>query len=351
MKLQRIAVLALAASVFLFSPLVYAEDPADAAPRVSEQDLKPNLPQPYIVKKGDTLWDIAKYFFKDPEKWIKIWEKNLYITNPDLIYPGNKIWFDARKQKQGGLSRVRPVPTVLIKPVERLETGIDPAILLTALKRQDFIRPNEIQGVGHILDSRDERLNYGAGDRLYLKLDKPAAPGDVFDVFRTGDPVRDPRTGKLMGFLINHLGQIEITSRADGTYRGVVRVAYEELSRGDRLKPAREIDPHLRPSYPNASLSGVVMYIRNDAAEAGQNQVVGISLGLKDGIKPGSILSVHRAGRVVRDSVTGKKERLPEEKIGEILVLAPQDAGSIALVTESVSSINIGDAVHNQARR
>ena len=94
-----------------------------------------------------------------------------------------------------------------------------------------------------------------------------------------------------------------------------------------------------------------MLYIRNDAAEAGQDQVIGLSLGLKDGLKAGSVLSIHRAGRMVTDQVTDEDERLPEEKIGEITVLVPQQTASIALITESTEPINIGDSVRNAVKR
>ena len=87
MKLQHY----LAIVCFIFAcmmPLQATAGSLTVPQEVSEADIKPDLPQPYIVKKGDTLWDIANYFFKDPHKWLKIWERNLYITNPDLIYPG-----------------------------------------------------------------------------------------------------------------------------------------------------------------------------------------------------------------------------------------------------------------------
>ncbi|MFQ5581328.1 MAG: LysM peptidoglycan-binding domain-containing protein [Mariprofundaceae bacterium] len=350
MKLQHITAIILA--IFMFSmPVQIHADTLDMPSAVSENDLRPNLPQPYIVKKGDTLWDIANYFFRDPEKWLRIWERNLYISNPDLIYPGNEIWFDIKKQKKGGLTKVRPQPQIIVKPAERLEAEIDPSRLLTALKRQDFIQPGDVQGVGYILDSEDERINYGANNRLYLKLDVPADEGDVFDIFRTGDPVREPKTGKVVGVLVNHLGQIEVTSKSGDIHRGVVLNAFEEISRGDRLKPAKDIDTRITPSYPGGEMLGQVMYIRNDAAAAGQNQIIGVNLGLSDGMQAGTALSIHRAGRLVPDSIAGGSVRLPEEKIGELLILVPQKDASIALITKSTNPINIGDSVRNQAKR
>lgn len=332
-------------------PASAAADKLALPNQVTAVDIKTNLPQPYIVKKGDTLWDVASYFFKNPKKWLKIWEHNLYITNPDLIYPGNKIWFDVNKKKTGGITTVRPQPVVRIKQVERLEAPIDSSLLITALKRQDFISTEEAQGVGYILDSPDERINYGANDNVYLKFKSPVEEGAVFDVFRTGDPIHDPKTGEIAGVLVNHLGQIEVTSQSDGVAKGRVIGSFEELSRGDRLKPARDINTRIVPDYPAHAVNGYVLYIRNDAAEAGQNQIVGINLGLKDGMKAGTVLSVHKAGRIIDDRVSHKAVALPPEKIGELMVLVPQQDASIALVTKSRRAINLGDAIRNQAKR
>jgi len=344
MKFLKIICLSLATCLLLSVQPAWS-DSLDMPAAVTADDLKPNVEQPYIVKPGDTLWDIADHFFKDPFKWVKIWERNLYITNPDLIYPGNKIWFDGRSE--GGLRVERWQPEAKAKPVERLEKKIDSSLLLTALERQDFIQPSEVEGVGHILDSEDDRLNYGLNDRLYLRLNQVAKPGDLFDVFRTSDPIHDPHSGELVGLLVVHLGQVRITSQADGIYRGEVVKAFEELSRGDRLKPAKEIDPYIVPSYPENALAGTVLYIRNDAAEAGQNQIIGISLGQQLGLEPGSALSIFRAGRTIKDRVTGEKVTLPEEEVGQALVLVPQKDASIALITKSTRPINIGDSVKN----
>ena len=45
----------------------------------------------YIIKKGDTLWDLADRFLFDPFLWPSIHKDNPYILNPDLIYPNYKL--------------------------------------------------------------------------------------------------------------------------------------------------------------------------------------------------------------------------------------------------------------------
>jgi len=344
MKLNPLFLVILLAGVLIGSAPLRAGS-LDMPAAITASDVKPDLVQPYVVKKGDTLWDIADYFFKDPWKWLKIWERNLYITNPDLIYPGNEIRFDVSRINQGGLTSVSPQPKVVIKPVERLEGAVDSSILLAALERQDFINASAVEGIGSVLDSRDERINFGVNDRVYLRLQQSASAGDLLDVFRTADEVTDPVSGDVVGVLVEHLGQIRVESAADEVYRGIVVKAFAEVSRGDRLKPAKIIDTRIEPSIPDQALSGSVMYIRNDAREAGQNQVIGISLGISDGVKPGTALTLYKAGRLVKDKLTGQDVRLPQEEIGRLLVLVPQEKASIALITHSNQAINIGDAV------
>ena len=309
--------------------------------------LKADVSQPYIVKKGDTLWDIADHFFRDPMRWLNIWEHNLYITNPDLIYPGNKIWFDGTRIAQGGLTRVQPKPQVIVGPVQRLEGRSDSSVLLTALQRQGFIQPERIQGVGHIIDSRDDRLNFGVRDSLYLTLNSPAQAGAQFDVFRSTETLRDPETGDALGVLIMHLGRVRIESEQAGVYRATVTRAFEEISRGDRLMPARKIDQHVIPSLPETSMQGRVLYIRSGSNEAAQHQVIGINLGQIRGVKPGMQFSIYRRGRVVSDHVKDEAVALPEEKTGTLLVLAAQPKASIALITTSNAPVNIGDVIRS----
>ncbi|MGL1901778.1 MAG: LysM peptidoglycan-binding domain-containing protein [Fibrobacterales bacterium] len=48
----------------------------------------------YVVKEGDTLWDLSDSVLNDPFKWGIIWENNPHIENPHVIYPGDEITLD-----------------------------------------------------------------------------------------------------------------------------------------------------------------------------------------------------------------------------------------------------------------
>ncbi len=60
--------------------------------------VKAKMPQPmndvYTVMRGDYLWKISgkQDIYNDPYQWVKIWSANRdMITNPDLIYPDQKL--------------------------------------------------------------------------------------------------------------------------------------------------------------------------------------------------------------------------------------------------------------------
>ena len=69
------------------------------AVEVEKTLLKDDIQDEYVVKKGDTLWDISGNIFKSPYSWNKLWEKNPQIVNPNLIYPDDIITI---KQLQNG---------------------------------------------------------------------------------------------------------------------------------------------------------------------------------------------------------------------------------------------------------
>ncbi|HET6284145.1 MAG TPA: LysM peptidoglycan-binding domain-containing protein, partial [Polyangia bacterium] len=59
------------------------------------------IPDTYVVKKGDTLWDICESYFHDPWRWPKVWALNPEISNPHWIFPGQAV-------KLGGTTRSTP---------------------------------------------------------------------------------------------------------------------------------------------------------------------------------------------------------------------------------------------------
>lgn len=62
--------------------------PAQAAEPLA---LNPDAPSTYIVKTGDTLWDLAGVFLESPWRWPELWAENPEIDDPHWIYPGDQL--------------------------------------------------------------------------------------------------------------------------------------------------------------------------------------------------------------------------------------------------------------------
>lgn len=49
------------------------------------------LASAYIVKRGDTIWDLSGQELRDPFAWGMIWQANPQVKNPHQIFPGQKL--------------------------------------------------------------------------------------------------------------------------------------------------------------------------------------------------------------------------------------------------------------------
>ena len=78
----------------------------------------------YTIKKGDNLWDISKSSDKNPSKWREIWRLNPFITNPNLIFPGETIRLKPARE----MPRVNKV--IKLKKKEVKENKVKPAIAM-----------------------------------------------------------------------------------------------------------------------------------------------------------------------------------------------------------------------------
>jgi len=69
---------------------------ANKGPEVRIAAARPStkeVPESYVVKRGDSLWAIAARVYGKGDQWRTIYEKNKAVVgkNPNLIYPGQKL--------------------------------------------------------------------------------------------------------------------------------------------------------------------------------------------------------------------------------------------------------------------
>ncbi|HET9680389.1 MAG TPA: LysM peptidoglycan-binding domain-containing protein [Gammaproteobacteria bacterium] len=346
---------------------VIAPEPVEPAPVVQPApepvEYVPQAPQRYVVKKGDTLWDISEMFLADPWLWPEIWYVNPQIENPHLIYPGDiitLIWRDGKRYLQierGGqvvqttLPGTRLQPQIRTTPLDQAVATIPLDVIAPFLNRSYVISEEELETAPYVLRSVDGRLMTAEGNEIYVRgLDNQKTKR--YAVVRVGEPYIDPITDDLLGYEAQFLGEGSIVRRGDPATMQLT-ASQKEILAGDKLVPAAgsEFNTNFRPHAPDQQVNGQIISVLNGASQIGQYMVVVINRGESDGIEPGHALAIYQRGRVIEDPYSpglgDENIKLPNERAGVLLVFRTFDNVSYGLVMSATREIHTGDLIRN----
>ena len=332
--------------------------PERAPPVVREntvnQQLRADAPLRYVVKKGDTLWDIAGYYLRDPWYWPQLWYANPDIANPHLIYPGDVLILT---RDADGNFQLRRAGTKVLSPRIR-ESSLESIVTIP----MDAIRPfitgprlvsaEELADAPYIVSFIDEHLVGGKGTVSYVRGVDNQGPADGrFSLVRDAGPYKDPDTGEIIGQQAVPVGEIQIIEPGP-VAKAQITKSYREALVADRLLPL-ETEDLVRDFYPHAperAVEGRIISVYDGVSAIGQYQVVTLSVGRNDGIERGHVLDIFEAGRVVLDPVKGGQVRLPELKSGELLVFKTDARVSFAVIMRAERAVHIDDFVRTPKR-
>lgn len=347
-----------------------AQKVAEAGVPLSE--LAPNAPDSYTVKRGDTLWDISGLFLKRPWRWPELWGMNLQqIRNPHLIYPGQVLFLE----KSNGRARLRmgqqlgPDGSVKLTPRVR-EAALSDAIGAVPLNLIEpflneavvFNSADDLAAAPRVVGTQEGRVMLGRGETAYVIGDNGGRRD--WRVFREPKPLLDPLTKEVLGFEAAFVGTAEFV-RAGGQSTGPDGKNYtvpdtyqitsirQEAGVGDRLAPvlARDFTQYV-PHAPGQPIEGSVVSIYGEGLSAGQNQIVALNKGARDGLERGNVLALWTAGRTVVDRTDPAKPtiKLPDERAGLLFVFRVFDRVSYALILAVKDPVKIGDRFSDPER-
>ncbi|BEP59525.1 LysM peptidoglycan-binding domain-containing protein [Variovorax sp. V213] len=347
-------------------------------------ELAPNAPDEYTVKPGDTLWAISRLYLLRPWRWPELWGMNISeIANPHRIYPGQVLYLDktggrARLTMRRGAGGSGDGGTIKLSPRTRFDSlagmalpTLNPSIIEPFLSEPIVVDADTLQSAPRIVAGNDSRVLLSRGDRAYARgnaetplLETPG-PLKNFRVFRSATPLKDPGTGEILGYEAQYLGKAQLKRGESTTVetekdKDVITVvpasidivaAREEIRAGDRLlpEPPRQLLSYV-PRAPSTQVEGRIISVYGNAVQfAAQNQVVAINKGTRDGIDSGHVLAILKNGETILDRTGERKEtiKLPNERIGLLMVFRPFEKVSYALVLEITDTPRAGDFLVN----
>lgn len=340
--------------------LLVAGSPSASAQALELQD---NVPSRYTVVKGDTLWDISGRFLKKPWRWPEIWQMNRdQIRNPHLIYPGDVVMLSfAGGQPHLILSgreagrTVKLAPQIRATPIDQAIPSIPAAVIEPFLTRPLVVDADRLRGAPVILATENERMIVAAGNTAYV-TSLTADQANLWQIYRPGRALKDPDSGELLGYEAIYLGDARVTRLGDPTTVAITR-STQEINRGDRLVAASKVSyPTYAPRAPDTSLKGRIILAPGGVSEIGQNSVVVVNRGTRDGLEVGHVLASYRLGASVRapdadgqyrNSWRSSELKLPDERNGLIFIFRTFDRVAYGLVVQSLTPIHIGDVVQS----
>lgn len=310
----------------------------------SEPQNEGEVPEVHVVQKGDTLWDICKFYFKNPWRWPEIWGLNPQITNPHWIYPGNVVRLLA---SAGTPKATAPTPTA--------PSAAQPSAEAVAQLRQiAFVGLADLQAAGTISGSTDEKLMLSTGDEVFVDYPdgKPPQMDTRYSIYIPDRDIVEPGTNQVIGKYVVIRGELKITEvKKEKAARAVITDITNQgtIERGQKVGPLRTQFRDLKEVPADANVEGLIAGVLQGTKIIGSGQVIFIDRGSTDGVKPGNHMIVVRRGDAypAHGTLTQAKDdrHFPETDYGAVTILQVGDRTSVAWTARTETDLQVGDHV------
>jgi len=326
--------------------------------------VKNTAPEVYIVKKGDTMWDISNMYLDKPWQWPHLWRTNIHITNPHLIYPGDKLRLIKNEKGEIVLEVVREPAKPEIKFSPEGAKSFKTPEAIPALP-WSVIRPYiEIEMImsqqvydryPYVLGDQDGAVRYATDNLVLGKFSHPS--NEHLNIVRKQNELYD-MDGKFIGLQIRHLATAKLVDADIGKQKLIkILQAKREVKRGDKIIPAVKNEPNEMLLKAADSQTGYIIDDLEQHNLLGKYNVVVLDIGA-DQVTAGTIMGIYSQGpkiidgkqptyegetNMIRSAFNRGDEIIqPALKVGEVVVFRAFDTASYALITKSAKVIKRG---------
>jgi hypothetical protein len=344
--------------------------------------IKKDAPKQYVVKKGDTLWDISGVYLEQPWQWPELWQMNPQINNPHLIYPGDALSLiydehgNPRLVVNSGYKKLSPHGRITPKGKNAVPT-LPLELLRPYLTYEQAIDAKEIAEKPYILGANVNTKMNTEGHIVYVKGDLELY--ESYAIYRKGQEFIDPNTNEVLANNTQLVAVGRVFRKGDVANGVPASVKLEqvkqEIKPADFLMPA--LDGQLLPAYfnihrPKQPVEGTIIASVSGLREFSTMDIVVLNLGSKQAIEEGHILDIERQSPTVFDGRNGPRYKedsnsleklvtntneffgaepdedtqvwhMPKEKVGELMVFKVYNNVSYALIVKNQHPIRVGD--------
>ncbi|HEV3193223.1 MAG TPA: LysM peptidoglycan-binding domain-containing protein, partial [Polyangiaceae bacterium] len=326
-------------------------------------------PSSHVVRRGDTLWALCDFYFKNPYQWPRVWSYNPQIKNPNWIYPGDELRLKATAGPEEGGGKgeagAKPVPRDATKMslVDRRRQVPNDTLFL---RDQGWIRDESDDVWGEVSGSPEESMFLSDLNEAYLTLREGhnVHIGQELTIFRTRETVAAGSIVQILG-----TARIDDWNPRERVARAKIVEALDVIERGAKVGPLARSFAIVPPLRNEHDVHAHVLASLRPNEFFGQNQVVFIDKGEAAGLKPGNRLFVVRRGDAWRQTLVnpeaghrispdderpmppmeqtpgahGDDAKFPEEVVAELRVLGVKKDTATCLVTQSRTEIELRD--------
>lgn len=298
----------------------------------------------YLVKKGDTLWDISEHFLKDPWEWKSLWETNPQIKNPHLIYPNDLIYISFKEDGSPVLSIERNAvkkTLSLDEKVSLVEESISdalPPVDLRLVKEFDnsfYMTEKNISS--KILKNKKENIYPIVGDEVYIY-------NKDFEIGQKLTSLKKIEKFEKNIVLYKKTGELLITKKTGDLFIAKITKTSQQINVGDLIESIDDFDEE-KTIYPKRTKFNDTAKIIHtlDRINTYKNNVVILNKGLSSNLSEGDILKVIKKGKsFVLDGKTLKTDNIEK---GLLFVYKVDNDFSYAIIVKNTETIKTMDMV------